>query len=161
MTLTPWRRRVRPAGKEPRTRSRRASILERGSIQPSELQTAVGGSQRRHASLQEGVLSLLAFYGIPAIPIHTGPRVRPRAGGGFELQSNRAQVGCSDVVAALPPGGRMALLELKTGQARRSPAQVRMHQRFSAAGALCVVVHDVRELTQYIQSGRAQIQGGK
>jgi hypothetical protein len=150
---------VRPAGKEPRTK--RASIIARGSIRPSELQLAVGGSQRRHTSLQAGALSLLAFAGIPAIPIHTGPRVRPREGGGFELLSNRDQRGFSDVIAALPPDGKMLVLELKTGGAKRSPAQVRMHSRLAAAGAICLTIHEIGELADYIETRRGHIQGGK
>lgn len=152
-------RRIRPNGREPR--SRRESIIAKGSIRPSELQLAVGGSQRRHTSLQAGALSLLAFAGIPAVPIHTGPRVRPREGGGFDLLPNPRQRGFSDVIAALPPDGKMLVLELKTGAARRSPEQVRMHARLAAAGAICLTIHEIGELADYIESRRVHIQGGK
>ncbi len=82
----------------------------------------------------------------------------PRADGGFELRKNAAQIGLADVLACLPPYGRLALLDIKTGGARLSRAQRALHERFAAAGALCLPVRDVRDLQPYMPAGRSRIQ---
>lgn len=110
------------------------------------LRQLVGGSQRAHQALQEAAIRMLALYGLPAVPVHTGPRVSVGRGGAVELRGNAAQRGLADVLTCLPPSGRLVLLEFKTGGARRSTAQVEMHERFRAAGALCLVVRDVETM---------------
>lgn len=124
-------------------------------ISASELRK-LPGSNRAHQSLQDAVLGWLELNGVPAVPVHTGPRVTPRPGGGFDLRKNTAQHGLADVMACLPPDGRLALIELKTGRAYRSPAQKRLHERFTAAGALCLVVRDLLELARIIHARRVQ-----
>ena len=115
-----------------------------------DLRRVIHGSNRAHETLADAVLRYLALVNVPAIPVHTGPRVRPREGGGFELRANARQHGLADIVACLPPNGRLALLELKTGRASRSPEQIKLHERFTAAGALCIVVRSVTELEPYL-----------
>jgi hypothetical protein len=119
-----------------------------------EFKRTLKGSYRAHQDLQRAVLELCALHGVPAVPIHTGPRVAPREGGGYELRGNRAQRGVSDVMACLPPHGQLALIELKTGGARRSPEQVRVHERFQAAGALCLVVRSATDLEPHLAACR-------
>ena len=92
------------------------------------------------------MLTCLTLNGIPATPIHTGPRVRPIATGSYELRANVPQRGLSDILACIPPVGRLALIELKTGRARRSPAQIRAQKRFAASGALSLVIRDITQL---------------
>ena len=118
------------------------------------------GSLAAHEQLQAAVLTYLRLSGCPATPIHTGPRVAPRAGGGFQLRGNRAQRGMADVMACLPPHGRLALIEIKSGRATRSREQRDLHQRFEAAGALCLVVRDVRELEPVVGTSRTQFGAG-
>lgn len=127
-------------------------------VRGSQLQ-GMFGSYRAHEDLQAAVLTYLGLRGLPAIPITTGPRVRPAADGRFELRSNAAQRGMADVLSCVPPHGRLLLIECKTGRARRSPAQVRMHARFSAAGGLCVVVRNALELEPIV--GPSATQGGR
>lgn len=129
-------------------------------LSAADLARLTKGSYRRHEDLVEAVLQYLAINGVPATPIQTGPRVAPRKGGGFELRENRLQRGFGDVAAALPPHGRMLLVECKTGGARRRPAQVRLHQRYERAGALCLVIHNVTELAPHLQGPRALHPGG-
>ena len=45
----------------------------------------------------------------------------------------------------------MLLVELKTGEARRSPAQVRLHARYAAAGALCCLVRSIPDLVAALE----------
>ncbi len=113
------------------------------------------GSHASHESLQKAVLDLLALQGIPAMPVYTGPRVAPTGAGTFVLRSNKAQRGLSDVLACLPPSGRLLLIECKTGGARRSPDQVRLQDQFRAAGAECMGVRDVLALARRIHELRA------
>lgn len=150
---------MRPAIRRAMTRRRQEAAMDgaapilRPARGPALLPASRGrrvvrlpGSVAAHESLQEAVLTYLSLHRVPAVPIHTGPRVRPREGGGFELRANRKQRGLSDVMACLPPDGRLALLELKTGTARRSPEQVAMQERFAKAGAHCAVIRDVLDL---------------
>ena len=116
------------------------------SIRATDLARVVKGSHRAHEDLQEACLRLLELRHVPAMPIYTGPRVRPRPGGGWDLRHNAAQRGFSDIAACLPPAGLMALLELKTGRARRSPEQVRFAARFRGAGAVTAVIRNVLDL---------------
>lgn len=116
------------------------------SIRAADLPRVVGGSHAAHESLQEACLRLLALRKVPAVPIHTGPRVRPRKGGGWDLRRNAAQRGFADVAACLPPAGLLLLLELKTGGARRSPEQIRFAARFERAGAVTAVIRNALEL---------------
>lgn len=129
-------------------------------ITPAQLRRLPLGSLAAHEQLQTAVLAYLRLCGCPAVPIHTGPRVAPRPGGGFQLRRNRAQHGMADVMACLPPSGRLALLELKSGGARRSPEQRETAAKFEAAGALCLVVRDVRELEPYVGASRTRFGAG-
>jgi hypothetical protein len=137
----------------PRARDRPQKGPGTKTASVAEFRRALKGSYRAHQDLQRAVLELCALRGVPAVPIHTGPRVAPRAGGGFELRGNRAQRGVSDVLACLPPSGRLALIELKTGGARRSLEQARVHERFHAAGALCLVVRSIADFEPYLAGG--------
>lgn len=111
-----------------------------------DLRRLLPGSNRRHQSLQEAVLCWCVLHRIPAVPVHTGPRVTPLGDGSFGLRGNRAQAGLADVLAVLPPLGRTALLEIKTGGAHKRPAQVQLHRRFGDAGALSLTVRSVDDL---------------
>lgn len=113
------------------------------------------GSLREHEDRVRALLDYCALNDIPAVPIHTGPRVAPRAGGqGFDLRANPLQRGFGDVVLCLPPWGRLALIDVKTGAARLSPEQQRMHWRFARTGALCLVLRDVLEIEPIITAAR-------
>ena len=131
-------------------------------IAAAHLMRAVKGSYRTHQELQDACLRLCALRGVPARAIHTGPRVAPREGGGFELRGNRSQRGVSDLMVCLPPHGRLALWELKSGKARRTPEQARVHMEFTAAGAQCEVIRSVDDAERCLAGvPRSTHQGGK
>jgi hypothetical protein len=132
--------------------------MSQGRLSAAELRRTAAGSLAAHEERQEAVLTYLALNGVPAVPVHTGPRVRPRAGGGFDLKQNTPQIGLADVLACLPPHGRLALLDIKSGRARLSRAQRALHARFAAAGALCLAVRDVRDLEPHLPRTRGRIQ---
>jgi hypothetical protein len=127
-------------------------------VSAAELRSRAIGSLAAHEQLQAAVLTFLRLSDVPAMPVFTGPRVRPRAGGGFELKHNAEQRGLFDVVACLPPLGRLLLVDLKTGKATLSSEQRLVHKRFTAAGALCLVVRELRDLMPHMPIGRARIQ---
>jgi hypothetical protein len=129
--------------------ARSASLAPASEEKPRamELRRLLPGSNRRHQTLQQAVLDWCALRHIPAVPIHTGPRVTPLGDGSFGLRGNRAQAGVADVLATLPPFGRTALLEIKTGRAKKSAAQVEFHRRFTEAGAMSLTIHSVDDLT--------------
>jgi hypothetical protein len=58
--------------------------------------------------------------------------------------------GLPDVFAVLPPAGRLLGLELKSPQGRQTAAQRAVAVALTAAGALCAVVRDVRELDRLL-----------
>jgi len=139
----------------PRSRAARPRRNRRAPLAPAAvLRRAVGGSYAAHESLQTAALQYLVLHGVPAIPVYTGPRVRPRPGGGFDLKANPEQKGLFDIVAALPGEGRMLLIDCKTGGARLSPEQLALQQRFEAANALCIAIRNVMDLAPYLQRSR-------
>lgn len=130
-------------------------------VSAADLRHQVHGSNRTHEYLVAAVLEYCVLHRIPARAIHTGPRVTPRAGGGFDLRANKRQRGISDVIACVPPSGRMALIECKTGRAHRSREQRQVRDEFTAAGALCLEVRDIRDLTAILPVGRATREGSR
>ena len=117
----------------------------------SQLKARMGGSLRAHQALVAACVTWCVLHRIPAVPISTTGIPVLRADGSVALKTNERQEGFSDVVICLPPTGRMGLLEVKTGGARRSPKQREMQARFAAAGALCLVVHDVGDLERALR----------
>lgn len=115
-----------------------------------DLTKVLKGSNRAHEHLVDAMLEYCELRGVPAIPIHTGARIAPRPGGGFDLRKNTRQIGTGDVLACLPPFGRLAFFEGKTGNAQRSREQRKNRDRFEAAGALCVDVRQVSDLEPYM-----------
>lgn len=129
-------------------------------ITAAELRRMPTGSLAAHEELQAACLTFLKLNGVPARAIHTGPRVRPREGGGFDLRKNLGGRGMADILAALPPDGQLLLIDLKTGNARLSAEQREFHDAFRAAGAICLEVHDVRDLLPYLGTGRVKCGAG-
>jgi hypothetical protein len=127
-------------------------------ISSAELRSLAIGSLAAHEQLQAAVLTFLQLNGVPAVPVHTGPRVRPRAGGGFDLKRNSGQRGLADVLACMPPLGRLLLIDLKTGHARLSSEQAQLHRRFADAGARCLTVRSLDDLKPHMPIGYARIQ---
>jgi hypothetical protein len=77
------------------------------------------------------------------------PFVRVNGGGmrvGRRYVRFTSAPGCSDLVAALPPSGRTMLVETKSARGRLTESQLAFLGNMGAAGALCLVVRDVREL---------------
>jgi hypothetical protein len=134
------------------------------TVHARDLHRALGGSQRAHAARVRAVLDWCALHKIPATPIQTTGVPVPRAGGGFNLQTNPDQVGTADVVACVRRTirrpyqlqleeihiGQLVLIEVKTGRGKRSAQQRAMQERFAAAGAICLELRDVSELEQLL-----------
>jgi hypothetical protein len=79
------------------------------------------------------------------------PFVRVNGGGmrvGRRYVRFTSAPGCADLVAALPGHGRgrMMLVETKSARGRLTESQRAFLGNMEAAGAVCLVVHDVREL---------------
>jgi len=119
------------------------------TIRAGELRKVIGGSLQAHRALEEAVLFLLERAGVPATPIYTGPKIVPYRGGGLGWGKN-PQRGMADILACIPPHGRLALLELKTGRAGRKRHQVETRVRYESAGALCLLVRSVADLEPII-----------
>jgi hypothetical protein len=74
----------------------------------------------------------------------TGVRRRDRRG--REFWTPAALVGISDLLAVLPPGGRLLAVEAKLGKNDLTPPQAAFLQAVAAAGGLAVVVRDLNDL---------------
>ena len=110
----------------------------------------------------DACLTYLRLHGIPAIPIHTGPRVAPNGDGTFSLRHNRRQAGFGDIVAPLPPGGQLLLIDVKTGKARLSHEQLELHEQFRKTGARCLIVRDITDLAEIArEAGKWRARGGR
>jgi hypothetical protein len=115
-----------------------------------DLRRALPGSMSAHKDLVEAILRWCLLNKLPAVPVHTGARVKPRPGGGFDLFGNPGQHGLADVIVVLPPFGRLALVEAKTGRAHKNVAQVDCHRRLGSAGALSLTIRNVEEMSQVL-----------
>ncbi len=129
-------------------------------VTPEQLRARTKGSYATHESLVEAVRVRLAYAGIEAFPINTGGIPKHIPGGELVLRPNPHQVGIADMLAMFRdlayvgvepvPVGRLALFEMKTGHARRSPAQVRTEKLFTSYGALCILVRRVEDVDPVI-----------
>jgi hypothetical protein len=115
-----------------------------------DLRRVMPGSISAHKSLIEAILYWCVLNRLPAVPVHTGPRVKPRPGGGFDIFGNPGQHGLADVIVVLPPFGRLVMVEAKTGRAHQSAAQRECHARLGSAGAMSVTVRNVEEMKQLL-----------
>lgn len=144
-------------------------------VHAKDLHKMISGSTRAHHARVSACLDWLSLHGIPAVPISTTGVPIQRLDGGFDLRKNPRQVGISDIMACLPRRiieahptspcagmmqriivGQLVLIEVKTGNARRTPEQRAQQKRFAAAGALCLVVRDVLDLTALRLDGGLQ-----
>jgi hypothetical protein len=98
------------------------------------------GSAHAHESLVHGCLELLQLRGVVAISVNQRPVLTKKG-----WRNPGATVGAPDIVACLP-GGRLLVMELKTGKAELRPEQRRMMERWTLSGAAGWVIHDVAEL---------------
>ena len=120
------------------------------AIAARDLRQVLHGSMSAHKQLVEAILLWCTLNRLEAVPVHTGPRVKPRPGGGWDLFGNPGQHGLADVIVVLPPFGRLALVEAKTGRAHKSTAQVECHRRLGSAGALSITIRNVTEMQQLL-----------
>jgi hypothetical protein len=91
-------------------------------------------------------LGLLALRGVRAWRNNTGA-------GGTEGRFLRfgAGAGGPDILAILPPSGRLLGVECKTDSGRLAPAQRAWHEAARAAGAAVLVVRSIDELDHHLR----------
>jgi hypothetical protein len=92
-------------------------------------------------------LQLLRFRRIPAWRANSGGM---RVGGRYVRFASAD--GLSDIVGALPPSGRMLLVETKILGGRLTAAQSTFLTNMAAAGALCLVVSDPKQLDEALKA---------
>ena len=128
-------------------------------ITAAQLPGTVRGSRAAHEELVEAVRVKLVLHGLEGFPIYTGgiPRwIR----GQLVLTQNPHQIGIADMLCPFLDVayvgnepvvvGRTALLEMKTGTARRSAAQVRVTRLWESCGALCLLVRSTEDVDPLI-----------
>ena len=102
-------------------------------------------SSKRHAALVRSCKDLLAARKIPHWQINT--MGVPLANGGFRPSPC---VGVSDILAVLPPSGRMLAVECKTGTGRLTPAQQKFLSEVERSGGIACVARDVLDVERVI-----------
>lgn len=95
--------------------------------------------------LVRSVLTLLSLHGIPSWRANSGGGLRPNGRGGMRpVQANPP--GTPDVLAILPPAGRLAGIELKSRKGRLRESQVAWQATARRAGALIIVARSLNEV---------------
>jgi hypothetical protein len=128
-------------------------------ISGQQLRAMTKGSLRSHESLVEACRVFLSMAGIPTWTIYTGGIPKYIPGGQMVLRKNPHQIGFGDLIALVRdhehPGGRVAFLEMKTGNARRHSVQLRSARKFETYGQLALVVRSVSDLEPLVRADRA------
>lgn len=96
----------------------------------------MGGFTQEHNKLVGDCIAMLEAYKIPCRMVEHGR--------GYRKFVKRGRL--PDIVAALPPTGRITLLEIKTGSAVLTDEQERCFEVFLAAGAMCLEVRSLSDL---------------
>jgi hypothetical protein len=65
-------------------------------------------------------------------------------------------IGEADIQGVIGPHGRLVALEVKTGDARRTPEQIAWAQSRERLGCVVAVVHSVEEARVVIEQARAK-----
>lgn len=102
---------------------------------------------RAHDSLVRACMDLLAMRAVPATRVNQKPQLTKKG-----WRSQGADPGTTDIVACLPPSGRVLLIENKTGKARITGDQAAFIIRWTDAGAAALVIHDVADLDAALQT---------
>lgn len=127
-----------------------------------QLRRRTKGSFRSHEELVEVVRLRFVLSGLEPFPIYTGGVPRYLPGGELVLRKNPHQIGIADLIVPFfdlhvgcgLPFGRMAFVECKTGNARRSPAQVKNRTLFESYGFLCLLVRRQEDVDPLIETHR-------
>jgi len=126
-------------------------------INLAELRRRTPGSRRAHEALVEAVRRRFELARIVAIPIYTGG-IPMFLGGKLTLTKNPRQAGVPDMIAFVHdsehPSGTIALLEMKTGKAHRSPAQNELRDIARAHGVPCYLIRQQEDVEPIIQADR-------
>src|SRR5262245_16843148 len=102
----------------------------------------------REGTLVRACLELLALRRIPSWRANTGAVA---IGSGAARRFVKfGPPGQSDIIAVLPPTGRLLALECKSATGRLRPAQKAFLSAVEAAGGATLVVGDVRELDRLL-----------
>lgn len=97
-------------------------------------------SSALESSIQRGCIALLRFRGILALRINSGSiKVDKRL-------IRLAPAGTSDILAVLPPHGRLLAVEVKTPTGRLTLAQRAFLDAVRESGGVALVVRDVADL---------------
>lgn len=128
-------------------------------VTAAEFRKTQKGSRTSHEGLVSASRLKLTLAGIPCFTIHT--RGIPRLiRGEIVFCKNPFQIGLPDAIALIHhrcpscghATGRLVLLEMKTGAARRSPGQVKVRKTFEAKGALALVIRSLDDVDAIIEA---------
>jgi hypothetical protein len=96
-----------------------------------------------------GCLQLLKLAGVFCWRANTGGAYMD--GGGRRRFVRFGPVGCADILAALPPAGKLLAVECKRPGGKATPSQRAFLQAVNDAGGLGVVIDDVQQLEELLR----------
>ena len=103
---------------------------------------------QKETGLVSACCQLLALRKVPYRRVYTTGIPEPRSASGFKPNPMR---GIPDIIACLPPSGRLFGIECKLNGNRLSEAQKLFFDAFQGAGAACRVIHQVIELDEALR----------
>ena len=109
--------------------------------------TSRAETTRRSNSLVRACLDLLTYRGCLAVRVNNQP-IAQRVGNvlvGYRKLDRYQPRGLPDIWA-IAPGGRIVLVECKSGSGRMSKDQLTFFAMANEKGALCLCIHSVGEL---------------
>ena len=111
-------------------------------------------TRRKHTDAHDLLLRACATYlrlhGMPCTIINQ----RPVQDGRGVWRNPGADPGCPDLIACMPLGGRVLLVECKTGSGRLTPRQRAFMDNWRRANAYCVVARSVGDLDEVISAAQ-------
>ena len=100
-------------------------------------------------ALRNQILDYLSYKGIMAWLNNTS--------GNFNLRTQsyyknpRLKLGVADILAVLPPNGRLLAIEAKVGKNKQTETQKQFQQEIEANGGIYLLVYDVDEVMEFIK----------
>ena len=95
----------------------------------------------------KAVRQMLDYKGIPNVRVHSG--AAPGQGGKSWI--NFANTGAPDIIAILPPKGRVICLECKVGKNPATQSQLAWLKKAADYGAAALIVRGVNEATEKVE----------
>ena len=90
---------------------------------------------------------MLDYKRVMNVRVHSG-----MAGGVKGGWMHFANSGAPDIIAILPPHGRLVAIECKVGKNHATPNQIKWLEKAAKAGAVALIVRGINEATEKVET---------